>query len=388
MKKKIIYINYTVLSEKLLNDFYISNLINNGFVVEYWDISLLVFKKIQATPLLGAYIFEIHNYSKLEEKIANEKSENTIYIIMNTYERRVVKLFKLLEKYSCHLAFFARGALPNNSSDLKFPLSKILKVFNPKLLYYYLQNNYAAYLKISGRIKHFDLVFNAGNMGCQTIGQGSQVDIDNSEIINVNSFDFDSYRITSNCENLIKGRYCLFLDEYLPFHPDFELLGIKTVESEKYYNSLNKFFDKIENKFCIKVVIAAHPKADKYKTSNFFYEREVYFDRTAMLTKYSEFTIAHCSTSVSFSVLNNKPIWFLYSNPIQLIMPNYFRFILNFSEVLSGLIVNIDNYELSNLYIPQINSNKYSNYKYNYLTSESSENRNSSDIFLEVITNL
>lgn len=388
MIKKIIYIFYQPLTEKVKSDFYLTTVLENGFEMEYWDLSNIYFPKVQLPKLREEYIIYIKSLLDLENRIKNQLIKESLFIILVTFESRVIKLFLLLTKYKCQTAFFARGALPFGSSNPKSILFKIRKALNPSLLLEFLKNKYSAFLKKKGSIKPYDLVFSAGALGIQTIGFGCQIEKANSKIININSFDFDKFVLTFNCDNLIEKKYCVFLDEYLPYHPDFEMFGIETIEPNEYYNTLNNFISVIENRFNIEVIIAAHPKAESYKTKNPFAGRKIFFNKTAELTKFAEFTIAHCSTSISFAVLNWKPIILIYTNPLKSIMPNSYNLISNFSKTLRTTLINVDNFSVNEINFNTIDHLKYADYKYKYLTSKESEVRMTSDIFIEAISKL
>ena len=53
------------------------------------------------------------------------------------------------------------------------------------------------------------------------------------------------------------------LDNYLPFHPDFGTGSL--IEPEEYYVPLCHFFDHLERKYDVRIVIAAHPRSS-YET--------------------------------------------------------------------------------------------------------------------------
>mgnify|MGYP001546379673 FL=1 len=148
------------------------------------------------------------------------------------------------------------------------------------------------------------------------------------------------------------------------------------------------FFNIIEEKYNLEVVIAAHPKALGYKNKNPFNGRDVFFNDTARLTKFSEFTLTHLSTSQSFSVLNNKPILSLTSDCLKNVMPQYNRFISYMSDVLGSSFVNVDHFLINELNVSNTDNLKYDDYKYKYLTSAISEKENSSDIFIKTISQL
>lgn len=390
MINKVIYIGYQPLTEKVIKDFYFQNLIDEKISVEYWDLTNIYFPNVLKDNLVRDFIFKINSFSKLKDCLNKQNIENTLFISNITFEYRVLVLYKILSKYNCKTAFFARGALPSFSGESKVQsiFVKLRKVLDLNLLFRFVRNKYALLLKKINVISPYDIIFRAGKSGTQTIGVGYWIEEKESKIIDVNSFDFDNYIETNQYEKIINNKYCVYLDEYLPHHPDFEMLNIKTIEPIDFYNKLNAFFEFVEKKYDIEVVIAAHPKAEKYKENDFFNNRKVFFNKTGILVRYSEFILAHCSTSISFGVLNSKPMLFLITDGIKNIMPYYFDFITGFPKTLGSNLINIDRDLNNNCTISKPCDSKYSAYKYNYLTSEKSEIRISSEIFVETILKL
>lgn len=390
MINKVVYIGYLPLTEKVIEDFYFQNLRDKGIAVEYWDLSEIYFKGIFDNHLKDDCIFKINTFSALEGMIKQQYILSTLFLSNITFEYKVLTLYRILSKYNCKTSFFARGALPfpKAASRIGSFILKLQKALNIDLLLGFVKNKYAYFLKKKGIVKPHALVFRAGEKGIQTIGVGSDIENEKSKILDVNSFDYDKYVKTKNSEKLVINKYCVFLDEYFPFHPDFEMLNIRTIEANEYYDNLNRFFDLLENKFKVEVVIAAHPKADKYIEKDYFNNRKVFFNKSAELTRNSEFVIVHCSTSVSFAVLNKKPILTLTSNAIKEVMPNYFNFITHFSEILDSSLINIDDSKPTEIILREPNPVKYSKYAYNYLTSVKSQDLVSSEVFTESILSL
>ena len=64
-------------------------------------------------------------------------------------------------------------------------------------------------------------------------------------------------------KKLVDGKYVVFLDQNLLHHTDFIREKVKlNIQKDKYYEQLNTLFEKIENQFGFRVVIAAHPRAN------------------------------------------------------------------------------------------------------------------------------
>jgi hypothetical protein len=76
----------------------------------------------------------------------------------------------------------------------------------------------------------------------------------------------------------VEGSFAVFLDINLPYHTDLKIVGWPTIEPHEYYASLNRFFDLLEERFGIKIVIAAHPKANYGR--EIFQGREIYCGMT------------------------------------------------------------------------------------------------------------
>ncbi len=391
MIKKVIFVAYQPLTEKVKEDYYFNNLVESKIEIEYWDLSEIYFKNIEFTNNCSdEFVVKFNSLNGLEQNIRQQDVLTTLYLCNITFEYRSLSLYKIFSKYKCQTAFFARGALPSISlnSRLSKTLDNFKKALNIRSLFRFLLNKYAYLLKKWGVILPHKIIFRAGSEGLRTIGAGSNIELKYSNIIDVNSFDYDNYVITKNTKRLIEFKYCVYLDEYLPFHPDFKMLNIKVVNPSEFYNRINDFFNFLESEYQIKIVIAAHPKANNYRSSDYFCGRQVYFNKTAELVKDSEFILFHCSTSVSFAVLNGKPIFSLTSNSIKKDMPYYYDYINYFSGILGSKVVNIDqNFDL-NLILAKPSPYKYQKFTYEYLTSDKSHATASSKIFIESIRSL
>lgn len=387
MIKKVIFIGYLPLTEKVIADFYFKCLFERGFSVEYWDLSAIYFLRNFGEQVKEDYIIYFSSIKAVEGEIKNQNREMTLFISQMTFEYRVLNLHKLFTKYNCITGFFARGAFPNYSNDsLRVrTLSRIVKKLNFNVVRNYLGNVYANYLKKNNIISSYSIVFRSGKLGLRTIGIGYLCDEKKSKIVDVNSFDFENYKTSRNAVRIVDKKYVLFLDEYLPFHPDFNLFNIKTIDPNKYYNKLNRFFSKLEIDYDIEVVIAAHPKADRYKVFNYFEDRKVVFSETPTLVRDAEFVIAHCSSSINFAVLNHKPLITLLTDDIILEMDVYSIYIKLISSITGSNMVNIDDLLVDKVAIPSVDYEKYNQFQYLTLTSEKSENLITSEIFLKAI---
>lgn len=129
----------------------------------------------------------------------------------------------------------------------------------------------------------------------------------------VNSFDYDAYLAylaARGGEAPEVEPIAVFLDEDASGHPDFGLLADSAMQmsAEEYSASLRRLFDAVERKTGLRVVVAAHPRADYATRPGFFGERDVVSGATVDLVARSSMVIAHASTAVSFAAISDKPL--------------------------------------------------------------------------------
>lgn len=376
----IVYLSIIPLSEKISKDFYIDALINSGFKVEFWDISEIYSETVINTN--HDYHKRFKNKSDIKKHFslyANYK--DTLFLINIAYTYQFIFIYRLLKKFNCSTALFARGMIPTgggNNSDTKV----LIKILNPFRLLRNVKIVYSLLIKKYNLTKRIDFIFQAGTEGAKVLGLGYNEDFKTAKkIIQINYFDYDNY-LESNCKNET-SKTIVFLDEYLPFHPDFDLLKMEKVKASVYFKEINNFFNLIEEKTSCKVIIAAHPKAN-YDV-NPFNKREIYYGKTLELVKKSELVIAHASTSISMAVCGKKKIELLDSNLFKINNGHISNILKAFSNSLNLRVINMSDkkYDFSN---SKIDEYKYKQYLNTYLTSNESKDKLTKNIFIEFLT--
>ena len=129
-----------------------------------------------------------------------------------------------------------------------------------------------------------------------------------TRITHIHSMDYEVYlSAKEDSAKLVEGKYCVFLDGYLPYHPDCVSLGYD-INPKTYYREINDFLSAIEKKYGVKVVVSLHPRANMDVCRSEYKSFELRKYQTAELVKWSDFVIAHFSAAISFAVLFNKPL--------------------------------------------------------------------------------
>ncbi len=176
------------------------------------------------------------------------------------------------------------------------------------------------------------------------------------------------------------NKYSVFLDEDMPYHPDYKYLDIKPYSNPKiYYKEINKFFKDYENKTNIKILIAACPRSDYTKRLNPYDNRKIISGNSALLVKNCVHVFTHMSTSVNFAVLFKKPIIYINSNNYNKLIVQ--KYINNLSKELEAKEINISE-ELSESYNNiKINKKKYDFYRERYIKEKNTPKKFIWDIF-------
>ncbi len=382
---KVVFVRYLPLTELVYRDLYFHELIQNNIEVEYLDITKLFYPdRISQNSFNFKGVKEIDSYIALKDYLTINSNKNTLFISLMTFEPRVFKLYRIFTKFKLNLAVFGRGAFPSLVNDKKTEIIRILKVFSLKRIGLFIANKLTILSKQKGFIKPYDYIFRAGVYGSTGFGIGSEIDNQQAKIIDVNTVDYDQFLLHQEIDIVSNNDDIVFLDQYLPYHPDAAFFKIKTVEPERYYKELNVFFDKLESQTGKKVIIAAHPKAEKYKEFNPFNGRDIYFNKSNDLVKNAPMVLTHASTAVCFPICYQKRIILLTSNYLNEILPQFFLTAKAIVSATGATIISVDKNE--DIIIPeQLDATKYDDFKFKYLTSKKSENLQSKDIFVNFL---
>jgi len=156
------------------------------------------------------------------------------------------------------------------------------------------------------------------NLICAEKSLPASIPVDEKgRLIWVHSLDYDLFLKAKSNAYAVNKNTGVFLDQYLPFHPDSVHSGVKTLfNPQEYYAALCRLFDHLEDDFGIKIIIAAHPRSHYEDMPDFFGGREVIRGKTIELVSSSGFVIVHNSIAINFAVLFKKPMLFLTSDKI------------------------------------------------------------------------
>ena len=344
-----------------------------SFIVEVWDLTNLLYPKLknQNSDNFSNNIIKTFSDSGKVIKKINVQEIHTYFISSIIVNFKSYRIFKSISsnkfKYGC-VGPYQTGLVPSLYTNQPFFLRNrniTLGDFFTKILNKLFVNKLS--FKIFD-IKAADHFFMSGGDNVKVLGHHIN---DSTKLINIHSANYDFYLDNKNLE--LKEDYILYIDQYFPFHPDFNFSQQKnTFEKNEFYENLRFFFDKIEKIYDTKVVISAHPRSNYQDKPGLFGNRRLiknYNSSSAIFN--ARFVIVHTSNALDFAILYNKQMIFLTSSSFK----NTWE-----GEVIDSYanLFNVESVDCKENFIdlsPYLtNINSYKSYIHKYIKSDTSKN--------------
>jgi len=392
--RKVVYFYDSPFTESLQRMFFLDDMAASGFTIEYWDLSA-VYRRgaLSASYLLERpYVRRLSTRRELESRIAREASAGTIFLPCGSLDPRFFGLHRALTKHGAPLFAFAYGRVPVPKGTLS---QKIVAnadfLINPRKLAKFLSNRLVAGVRKLKLTKTYDVIFAAGQAAVSEVSAGGAATATGGgkRVVPINAHYYDDFMaLRGKSPRLVAGRYGVFLDDNLPYHPDIRYLGIEPVAPGPLYEAQNAFFDCLEKRYGFEIAIAAHPKSD-YKI-NPFGGRRIFRHKTQELTEHCEFAITTVSTSLGYAVLYRKPLCLVTTRAIVAAYDSIKLDPLQklWAEYLGAPRVHIDDErERREFAFGAVDAERYDAYKYDFIVSRGCEDKSSREIFKEFVRN-
>lgn len=368
MPRKLVILYTANYCNKMRNVFDVETLIKD------YEIDFLNLSKITAHEELapvytdGLKEFNVENLFQFLKYVWENRKASPVYASVMNYGFFSYKVYLILSVFRCTFVTVTNGALPK--SPMWNNVSKKRKIFR--------KINVGDY--ISRIIFKTPLIRSADYALVSSKKGGVPYKTNkNTQIFNSSSGDYlDAINIKRKSKDKI-GNYIVFLDQNIPFHPDNDLLNIKTVGADYYFTLLNRYFRELEKKYKCEVVISAHPSSIEYKDHNFFCGRKVVYNQTAELVLGCIGVLTHTTTAVSYAVVYKKPI-------LLLSMPGLAESDCMFMKVLS-LELELKVVDISrcdDLEFESVPISAYDKYRVNYL-SRADDGMTNAQIFSQIL---
>jgi len=314
MIKQIVFLVISPFNLRDYQRFGIELLEQNGFDVEVWDLTNILYPNLaknysppDSIDWSGCKIFNDKNHAL--NKLRNLRPD-TFIILLFHYNPGSYFIYKAISDNNAKYATFMANALPfvennNKLQSFLFKFKGLRKEPMKKLINYVFRK--APFYCLG--IKPVRLILAGGK---ESLKYPEPIN-GTTETLWAHTLDYDLYLEERNAHSA-EQPIAVFIDEYVPFHPDHIYMGIKPpISARRYYPLLNKFFKLIEDQLGFEVIIAAHPRSHYKSQPDCFQGRTWIRGQTARLVKENRLVLTHSSTAVNFVNLFYKPVIFLTS---------------------------------------------------------------------------
>ncbi len=332
---KLIYLIEQPLDERNYDRFGIKSWIARGWAVEVWDLTPLAYPRVwQGFIVSGQKLSDFSGYfpmasrRQLDYRLSTLE-KRTCYIDLtsdNFYPTRVkVRLARLgASRVNC-----ITGSIPSFVIESERRFSPALrKIFSKRLINVFWRKLVAPLIKPA-------LLVVTGENSIPS-------DPHDQEILRAHNLDYDIYRQLKQSPVAPSGRYAVFLDQNICFHPEYIYDGIPYfTTAERYFPALTNGLHAISAALDVQLTIAAHPRSPPHQMYvNYFAGIPVKFGATAELISNCEFVICHYTTALQYAVLFQKPVIFV--STCDLAASSVGPYIKKCASILGKSVINLD----------------------------------------------
>lgn len=340
---------------------------------EVWDVSE-IFNRKGAVKNIDEAI-SVDTIKEFEQKLTDEVKVQKVVIITNMVEKPWKKLSSIAKRYNVPVISTQKNSFYEMlqsmaASDLSINIpirNRVGSLIRKYRLTRYLYN------KARKADVKYDYLVGAYNSKPETA----------KKFVKSHNVKYDEYLSNRNSENVIGEKYILFIDCALCYHPiDFNKPD-PNFSAEHYIQQLNHYFDLVEQKYKMPVVISLHPVSFKSLSSETFGGRKVSCGNTAQLIHHAEFTISHFSTSLINVIFEKKPAVIISSKEVISSERRYTQAVANvFAKLCCFAKDSLDNPSLPT---PSVKKEKYDKFIDKYLIDSSRKDMSNGEIILDLL---
>lgn len=373
MNKEIVIVSQAPLTPQIARNTYFDQFVKNKYTVDFWDLSQLLHPGMKFVDEYNdEHVLKIFNCEELKQFVKLNGNKDKIYIFDFDPNEDNNSIFNIFLEYKCYCIRLDMYA----NTTVYEPLSKrIVSLFDIKnivLLPWKLKNlKNRLFPKFKTNFK-----FNKILSSCVFSNRTDEI----------NHPDYDEY-ILNQMPSPLTAPYFLFIDTNFGFHPDLKYIHKLTdsIDIRAYYLSLNNFFDFLESKYKIPVVIAGHPKLNL--NDNRYGKRKVIKYQTLPLIRNASYVIAQVCNTFSWITLLDKPVALVSTDSYLKITPIK-RSIIRLSNIFKIKNYNLDKIPFNRIEFKRISKDLRHEYIYQYLTSKNTEKLSNINILKNIFSSI
>lgn len=294
-------------------------LIKNGYKVTVCDLSPILHPIAYNQRSVGLLeekckVPVYHIYNKHALKTLMKQQDNTFYISTLPVFGKSYSLIKQISKkhygFACNVDYVPKVPVKEKVHSIgfwtKWTKERILEAIFARLPKKYLP------------VTKADVVITYTDKGLNKLLNNTLWN-SKTKIMLTNTLDYNEcLKALKQNERIINEEYCLFIDQFLPFHSDGKENNIH-IDPDEYYYEIRLFLSSLERILGKKVVIAGHPRGDYEKYAKYYKGFEVFQFCTCRLVKDASIVISHASISLSFVMIFQKKLLLISTDEMEAI---------------------------------------------------------------------
>jgi len=295
MKRNLCVIESTVLTKRWAHYFCLDTLAHY-FNIIYLDCSSISHPSFHpAAEITADYVVKVKSHKHLSALLMNLPKDILVVCNIHLFPANfwLHRIIASKTRHIIHVDF-----ITNNDTESLSIFQKIIRKFKPerfvKILFW----------------KIYSRMYDPITISCNPDVKRFRINHPDYE-----AYLQDSLSLPTESD---QSPYIVYLDQFFPYHPEIEDLERNFYPeeiAEPFYESINKFFSRIESETGCSVIIAAHPTSSYPK--NPFGGRKIIMYKSSQLVKNARAVVMHNSNTLSLVVLYNKPVALLTNDYYQ-----------------------------------------------------------------------
>lgn len=279
-------------------------------------------------------------------KVLSQLGQGAVAIDSGSYELGHLRVYRYLKKYRIPYGYMILNSCYETAAqlvDTKTKIKNFIKTINPKKILN------SIFVRLPRKWSGIDPAsFVISNAATEIDGFKKRFYCNSvTKFLIVHSNAYEEALEHRTDKRLINEKYCVWIDSYVPYHPDLSQIPGANIDDESYYRALRSFFHWIEEHYDLKVVVAAHPRSDYTKHNEAYEGFQIYKLHTCELVRNAEFVLSAASASFLYAITYNKPILFIYQKALFEGLKCHIDFINVLANELGTRPLYIDGEEIS-----------------------------------------
>lgn len=372
---KVLFLTSVPFSEQHEISLNVKN-ISEKYDVEKWDLSQIYKTTANRNFISASDVKKIETIESFEEHLRDEVQRDNVLIVTDILLYNLKIIYSAIKKYPIDIVtinkeIMAGWIIQNGILSEKLRSSNLIPKMKAELKQSKLISGLISRLKC-GNCK-YDYVLASANIRPDA----------GKNFFQIHHVKYDEFLEEIKSEDLVDDKYILFIESGLTSHP--MLKGKKgRLNEQVYLKQMNDYFDRLQEKTGMQVVVALHPKS--VFEPGAFNDRLVFQGKTSQLIQHCEYIVSHGSTSFINAVLANKPIKVLTSYEIENSASNSIvAYGLGFAKLLDLEVVDLNHATLNDFVV---NQNAYESFKQKYVINMDHRDKTNKELIVNFIDSL